>query len=257
MRTLVVGTARNISSVWAATSRYLDIIFDSVGEYETVIVESNSQDDTPTLLDNWQKQDSRRHAILCGQLSEPSRTKRIAHCRNKYMEYLDDNITKFDYLLVVDLDSSFEIYSDFKSQLASCFTRNNWDSVASNRRGRYYDIWALRSKQLGIDFDCWERVGAHSSIFGSRNPISFMRNISHPKSIEYNTQMFVGKYQKVIPESDDWIECQSAFGGMALYKTSSVHKRRYNGDTTCEHVSFNQGLKIFINPRFISGGEYS
>ena len=255
MRTLVVGTARNISSVWSATSKYLDIIFESAGEYESLIVESNSQDDTPTLLNAWEREDPRRHVISCGQLSEPSRTKRIAYCRNKYMEYLDNNISRFDYLLVVDLDASFKIYDDFKSQLASCFVRNDWDSVASNRRGRYYDIWALRSKQLGIEFDCWERVSTHSSNVNIRLPLSFLKTSRF--TFETLVDMFVTKYQKVIPESTDWIECRSAFGGMALYKTSSVHKRRYNGDTTCEHVSFNEGLKIFINPRFISGGEYA
>lgn len=40
-----------------------------------------------------------------------------------------------------------------------------------------------------------------------------------------------------------------------FYKASSVRRRRYSGDSTCEHVSFNSGLKMFINPCFISGGE--
>jgi hypothetical protein len=42
---------------------------------------------------------------------------------------------------------------------------------------------------------------------------------------------------------------------MALYKTKVVRGRRYNGDQTCEHVSFHEGLLMFINPGFISGGE--
>jgi hypothetical protein len=58
---------------------------------------------------------------------------------------------------------------------------------------------------------------------------------------------------KVIPSESAWIECQSAFGCMALYKTASIVNRRYDGRKTCEHVSFHAGLRIFINPTFISG----
>jgi hypothetical protein len=67
-------------------------------------------------------------------------------------------------------------------------------------------------------------------------------------------QKYVYDHQKIYPETMPWILVESAFGGLAIYKTVAIKGRRYIGDT-CEHVSFNQGLKMYINPRLISGGE--
>lgn len=258
MRYLITGTAKDISSSWHNTKRSLKIIFDSFEDYECLIVESNSSDNTLELLNTWAAEDSRRKILSLGNVSEPSRIKRIALCRNEYMKYLDNNISNFDYMLVVDLDSSLKIDRNFNKQINSCFERKNWDAIASNRRGRYYDIWALRSIQLGVTFDCWERVNARPDIFSSPTAVAFMKEciLSANKSSYHDyVRHFVKRYQRVISENSDWIECQSAFGCMVLYKASSVNGRRYNGDTTCEHVSFNNGLKMFINPRFISGEE--
>jgi len=58
---------------------------------------------------------------------------------------------------------------------------------------------------------------------------------------------------KNIPTSTGFIPCTSAFGGMVLYKTKSIINKTYNGDDTCEHISFNEGLKMYINSEFISG----
>jgi hypothetical protein len=101
----------------------------------------------------------------------------------------------------------------------------------------------LRSETLGINFDCWAEYGKTPVMLTPANGVT-------------NTMYhFIRRFQKAIPENAEWIECQSAFGCMVLYKSSSINGKRYNGDTTCEHVSFNQGLKMFINPEFISGGE--
>ena len=163
------------------------------------------------------------------------RTKRIAHCRNAYMDFFESRglFDSHDYMLVVDLDTSLAIEDDFKSQLDSCFVRDDWDAVASNRRSRYYDIWALRSEQIGCTFDCWEMVNKFGDV-----------------------HKYIRRFQTTICPKLAWIPCASAFGCMALYKTKAVRGKRYNGDQTCEHVSFHEGLRIFINPGFISGGEY-
>ena len=58
---------------------------------------------------------------------------------------------------------------------------------------------------------------------------------------------------KNIPTSTGFIPCTSAFGGMALYKTKAIKDKTYNGDETCEHISFHKGLKMYINSEFISG----
>jgi hypothetical protein len=242
---IIVGCARNISQFWNNTEKSLQIIFDSVPNYKCFIIESNSNDNTLDLLNTWASKDLRRNVISLGELKEPVRTRRIAICRNKYMELIEPYFSEFSEVLMVDLDDALNIEYNFKQQLDTCFTRSDWDGLGSNRRGKYYDIWALRSKILGITYDCWEMALKHKT--GIR--------FNHGKfSFGDQRKKYVYDHQKVYSETLPWIPVESAFGGLAIYKTSAIKGRRYNGQT-CEHVSFNEGLKMYINPRLISGGE--
>lgn len=241
---IIAGCARNISQYWESTEKSLQIIFDSLPNYKCFIIESNSQDNTLELLKNWASKDSRRIVVSLGWLTEPSRTRRIATCRNKYMELAEPYFSEFSEMLMLDLDDSLGIEDNFKKQLDTCFERTDWDALGSNRKGKYYDIWALRSKVLGITYDCWEMA--------SRNPEHILTSNGF-KNIDLK-QKYVYSHQKVYPETMPWILVESAFGGLAIYKTKVIKGRRYIGNT-CEHVSFNEGLKMWINPRLISGGE--
>jgi len=61
----------------------------------------------------------------------------------------------------------------------------------------------------------------------------------------------------------DWIEVDSAFGGMAIYHRRALDKGQYigirkDGTEICEHVTLHrqikeQGFKIFINPALMNG----
>jgi hypothetical protein len=245
VKCLIAGTARNIASVWKNTAKSLDRIFQSVDDYCCVITESNSQDGTLATLQEWATADSRRHILTLGHLNEPIRTKRIAAGRNAYMDFFEKNgyFDKFDFMIVVDLDSSLNIEDTFKEQLYSCFKRDDWDGIGTNRDGHYYDVWALRSTPLGCTFDCWEMVDNHTGFYKGQLLTTYNDRFN----------VFVGRFQKQIPRHVDWIQCDSAFGCMALYKVRSVRNRRYNGEKTCEHISFHSGLRMFINPAFISG----
>jgi glycosyltransferase involved in cell wall biosynthesis len=238
MKYIVAGTARNITKTWEIAKVSLSHIFKAIEEYTCIIIESNSDDNSLQLLQDWASEDSRRTVISLGTLIG-SRTQRIAKCRNEYLKY----ITNEDFLIVVDLDDVLQIQENFKEQLDSCFVRNQWDAIGSNRLEKYYDIWALRSQQLGVTFDCWEEARKYS-----KKKITLKGFI-----MIFDRQTYVDKYQINIPITSDWIECQSAFCGMVLYKVQSIKGRKYDGDITCEHINFNKGLQMFINPKFISG----
>jgi len=238
---IVVGCARDVSQYWANTEKTLEHIFSCVPNYICIIIESNSEDNTLELIQNWCLLDSRRKVISLGNL-EGTRTERLARCRNVYMErikYIDD-----PYTLMLDLDDAVQLEPDFKSQLESCLQTPDWDAVSSNSTGMYSDLWALRCKELGVDYDCWEMVNKTKVCYD----VTGFWKIS-PK------QKYIFEKMKIIPPGP-WIPVESAFGGLTLYKTDAIRHRRYTGDT-CEHVGFNKGLKMFINPRFISGGEYA
>lgn len=235
---LIAGTARNIALYWNNTKESLQCIMDSIedGFYHIVIIESNSEDRTLPLLQEWSALDPlRRTVVSMGVLTNPCRTTRLATCRNKYMDLCEPLFGLHKEMMIVDLDNAIDVdRSNFQAQLTSCFsTTHQWDAIASNRRGRYYDVWALRSRAMGITFDCWSTINSGQG----------------------TVENCVKPFQKKIEENADWIACESAFGGMALYKTAAIRGRRYDGSRTCEHVSFHDGLRIFINPSLISGGE--
>jgi len=237
---IIAGLARDISLNWQRTKQSLAYIFEACPQYGMIIIESNSKDNTRNLLQQWSQEDSsKRHVLSLGYLPEKNRTKRLAYCRNAYMEELE-RLGWFEsspFMIVVDLDN-LELSPAFGSQLTHCLLHAvPWDAIASNRLGPYYDIWALRSEELGVTFDCWERV-------------------KNDHSIPYNHRIerYIKKYQKVIPNSPGrFIRVQSAFGGMVLYKASSIRKRRYDGSDTCEHVSFHKNLDMYLFTDFISG----
>ena len=62
----------------------------------------------------------------------------------------------------------------------------------------------------------------------------------------------------------DWIPVRSAFGGLGIYRRSSLQSRRYShldefGRVCCEHVPLNldlsrDGGRLYINPTLINSG---
>jgi hypothetical protein len=65
-----------------------------------------------------------------------------------------------------------------------------------------------------------------------------------------------------IPQTSPWIQVDSAFGGLGIYKArilGSVEYPTATGDIQCEHVIFheelvNQGHSLFINPSLVNAG---
>jgi co-chaperonin GroES (HSP10) len=262
MKLLIAGTCRDIEKYWKNTEKSLDIIFNSIEDYICVIVESNSSDNSLNCIKKWAENDKGKRIIISlGILDENqnSRTMRIAKGRNTYMKYFKDNNlfynSEYEYMLVVDLDDILNIESNFKDQLNSCFKINDWDAMTANRVDKYYDAWALRSNSeiLNCDYDCNSNEGARTVIqrckFTGRKIITSIPENKRIQEYRRNPAILI----KNIPRNYGFIECTSAFCGMALYKINKIKDRLYNGDKTCEHVSFNDGLKMYINCEFISG----
>ena len=266
MKLLIAGTCRDIEKYWKNTEKSLDIIFNSVEDYICVIVESNSSDNTLECIKKWSKDDVKRRIIISlGNLDEGkyNRTMRIAKGRNTYLQYFKDNQLfdnseyeyEYEYMLVLDLDDILNIEKNFKEQLNSCFKITDWDAMSSNRNDKYYDIWALRSNSeiLNCDFDCNSIDDSQIIInickFTKKRIITKISNNEKQEEYNKNNSILI----KNIPRNYGFIECSSAFGGMTLYKINMIKDKSYNGDITCEHISFHKGLKMFINSEFISG----
>lgn len=181
------------------------------------------------------------------------KTHLLAYLRN----FLLQKAVGFDYVIVLDIDSILHKFD--VEGLKSCFEHNvnSWDAFGANCNDRYYDVWTLRDDKL--NYDCWDRV-YHDRQNG-------WLDISAVRNHVANFQVKINPNSKIIP-------VRSCFGGMMIYKASSILNCNYSGinkkcesskfsnrtfcrPDVCEHVNLNyeainkNKAKIFINPRLI------
>lgn len=221
--------------------------FDSI---YWLIVESDSQDFTFESLKELERLIPNFRSLSQGVLSEqyPERTERLAVCRNVYLKEIQTNALYEDieFVLVADLDGVNQLIS--RSAIASCFAREDWDVCTANQTGPYYDIWALRHPHWCPN-DCWQQY-------------QFLQE----HGLRHRKAVFAAVYAKMIsvPQDSAWIEVNSAFGGLAIYRRRILQFSEYVGTTPdklpiCEHVTLHQqileqGGRIFINPALINAG---
>ena len=247
-RLLVAGVARDCQkSVRSEVLRLLESL-KPCRMLKWLVIESDSSDKTIDTLRDLEKEIPGFRFISLGPLAQqmPIRTQRIAHCRNAYLDELKSNplYADIDYVVIADLDGVNNLVSS--DGFASCWLRSDWGVCTANQRGPYYDIWALRH-HLWSPNDCWRQYHFLLAMKANRE-----------------AALWASMYTKMITiaESNDWIEVDSAFGGLAIYRRHALDDVFYSGlDETggqvCEHVSLNsqirsRGYRIFINPRLIN-----
>ena len=245
---LVAGLARNCATHIEEDIQKIRSAFSNAKEISYLIIESDSSDSTVQTLGKLSSTIPRFSFSSLGNLCEhhPKRTDRISFCRNHYLYLINNDpaYSNIDFVVIADLDGVNAQLTP--NAVKSCWSRENWDVCAANQAGPYYDIWALRHT-LWAPNDCWREA-------------EYLRTVgmSHFRSI---TTSVYSKMVRLDP-SHDWIEVDSAFGGLAIYKKEILFDAKYaglnsNGSEVCEHVFFHQhlrsmGRRIFINPSFIN-----
>lgn len=246
---MVVGTVRDCAGRVGTEVARIGKALRGFRRIQWLLVESDSDDGTPSSLEGLARSRQDFHFICLGRLRDrlPARTERIAFCRNAYLEALraHERYSGVDFVVVADLDGVNSLLSD--SAIASCWRRDDWDACTANQRGRYYDIWALRHPEWSPN-DCWMQYR-----FLTRNGVSPAKAWS----------ACVRSRMVRIPPDAQWIEVDSAFGGLAVYRRNPLVRCEYVGVTgegqeICEHVGLHsalraQGGRIFINPALING----
>lgn len=254
---IVCGCTKNSASYIRAHLNRLYTIKEAFKNVQIVVYENDSADQTARILEEFKNMHDSFEYISENGVDRHfcNRPERIAHGRNRLLEYIRQSKSNFDYMIMVDLDSVLELYHN--DQLKELFTHdvNTWDVLTSNCVGRYYDIWALRINHSiwdssihgtlwasPVDYDCWVKV----RFFG-------------------NTKKYIADNQIQIPAKTPLIPVNSAFGGFGIYKMSSIQGCVYNANVantvTCEHVEFHRQLqeknqaRIFICPSFIVQGQ--
>ena len=247
---VILGICRNVGKDLSADIAKLSLAFSDFSQVHFRIVESDSIDNTIEVLHSLQQIYQNFKFKTFGNLESfiSNRWERIAYCRNACLSYMaeDPELNSVSYFAVADLDGvNSKIDRD---AVLSCWVIDDWDVCTANQKGPYYDVFALRHQDWSPN-DCWKFEAALKD-----------QGI-HPVLAR---EQAIYKRQRVISPNSEWIEVDSAFGGLAIYKRSILGEARYegkllDGSIVCEHVPFHQSLKsqgarIFINPSLINGG---
>lgn len=254
--------------------KFLPNVLDSIShladifkESAYVFLENDSQDLTKKLLNDWGRSKSNFTLLNMDGLGQlPIRTLRLEYLRNTYIEFIKQNdlLSNFDYLLTLDMDdvNSDELNIDrFIESVQFLDAAADRAAVFANQEGIYYDMWALRHKEL-CPGDIWEEV------------LDFVDKFKLS-----DVEAYQKTFQKRILSFDqtrDYVEVDSAFGGFGIYKLSYVlnNPNPYLGSKVkvlmsadkkvlisrmqiCEHVHFHRGIRaiggrLFINPALIN-----
>lgn len=243
------GLVKNIPVIKSLCQEFAD--------YKVIVYENDSTDRTKKILQSWMDED-KAHIVALLNNSDSSKTipapkdvsvnpffsykriEKMVALRNQYMEYIEQHKLIADYLMVVDLD----VAQLFLSAIMSSFGDDKpcWDAVTAygystspSLKKRYHDTYAL--VELGT-----------------------MEHPQTEKSIRNAALSFAHQLKKNI-----WIQVDSAFGGLAIYRFECIKGLRYqiltNNDNRvevrCEHQSiyqqmFQRGYKnIFVNPHML------
>ncbi len=245
---LVAGVVRNGGRFLARELARMRAATAGFSAVQVLLVESDSSDNTLQVLaqvgQTWPALRVISQGSLRAQL--PQRTARIAHCRNIYLDELANNPLYADvsHVLVADLD---RVCADISSAaLASCWPGvPGWDACFANQGDWYYDVWALRHP-VWCPGDAWQEHARLLPLLGE------------PEA----TNLALFSRQVHIPADRPWIEVDSAFGGLAVYRRDALLGLRYvgldgQGAEICEHVSLHaqmraRGARLYINPALIN-----
>lgn len=247
---VVAGVIRDGEDQLHAAIGRLQSALETSAQLHWVVIESDSSDRTSAVLNDLRKSVPNFRFECLGDLrhSIQERTERLAVCRNRYLEIIEEDpvLDNADYVVVADLDGINDLVDT--SAMASCWTRTDWDVCFANQAGPYYDIWTLRHPEWCPG--------------NSRSEFQFLNR--HRRTSYRNLDASVYSRMIHVEPDSEWIPVTSAFGGLAVYRRSSLRGRHYSHlddaqHVCCEHVPLNLSLsqaggRLFINPALINSG---
>lgn len=268
----IVGTISNVESVLRSDLNRVVSSLSDLHVSDIFLVESDSDDQTSTIIMDLKKTYSNLDHVNLGMLKNhiPNRIERIRYCRNYYVRWLRENYdTKlWDYVVVVDLDG---MNKKIKSEgINSCFlSQIRWDAVFANQKYGYYDLYALR-QATWMPYDCLRVLNILKKKLEIKLSAQPIRSFLF-KRIYFDQLRRKLIYDKMhqISQYSDWIQVDSAFGGLGIYRVELFLKHDYSlihklGNIRSEHIDFhekctNDSYKLFINPKLLnsSWNEYN
>jgi len=236
-KAVFAGCARSCAPFLDGVLANLEALSSAYDDFEVVIVENDSTDDTRQRLRDYAALRANVRLIEVDGLDRqhPKRTDRIAAARNLYMEAIRaSQYADCDDLVMLDFDdvNARPIDADaFAKARAWLWQEPGRRAVFANSAPFYYDIWALRHPRWSPD-DCWAQVRAARPALGQEEAV----------------RRFVAARQVIIAPATAPIPVDSAFGGLAIYRRETTLEHSYAGldalgEEVCEHVAFNAAVR--------------
>jgi hypothetical protein len=243
---VILGLVRNLEKVLEKNLEKLIHFASTAKDYKIVLFENDSSDNTKDILklaadqnnhiEYYSEVFNRKHF---GPTKETERTEALAEYRNFLLNIVKTKYINYDYVIVSDMDfvdfSESGCYHSFGllSQIDSI------DGVAGNS----FELKEIFSGTgtLGLwNYDSWAFRPTWWNLHQHKSPL-----------ITYDAMLWFGLC--ILPIGSPLVSVNSAFGGMAIYKTDKIINGQYSG-YDCEHVCFHYDLKqkgdfkLYLNP---------
>jgi hypothetical protein len=260
---IVAGT---VSNVGKRISKELPQLVNALSGFEIasiILVESDSSDNTIDEINALTIPNLQLVTLGSLRTAISNRIDRIRYCRNIYIEQIRKVMRNKDieYVVIADLDGMNRSIN--RKSIDSCFGNYEWDVVLANQTLGYYDLLPLRAENW-LKRDCFETLREIQESMQLELPTSksilsrirtfFLYDKCRKKAIYSNMRR--------IPRKSDWVEVDSGFGGLGIYKSYIFELFDYSetsqfSEPRSEHLALNEKIransgKIMINPRLIN-----
>lgn len=248
LRANILGVVRNGGVELGKTLERINALRGRLLSSKVIIATNDNSDDTHQQLIDFAREDHSVYVLNLDGLiiTHPDRVDRIAAARNAVLSRLFSLDEIEPFCVVLDLDGPCSNLDERSVTKALCRDDVEWEGLFANPQTAFYDLYALRCPNW-CECDVWKEVDA------ARKPLFFRRRWRR----ELIRQKVFGR-QYHIPTSFPAIPVDSAFGGLAIYRTGALNGLTYssrleNGEQVCEHVSLHnrmraRGARLFIDP---------
>lgn len=153
---------------------------------------------------------------------KPNRVRRMSFIRNILLEHIKQIQHDYDYCIIIDGDIKCKIHDNgFFESMYYLQKHKDIDAIAC----------------FGIEQNCIFRNFYDGYAYDKSNKSTYLDNM---------ISQYTSYYMKNL------VKVKSAFNGITIYKLPFNDKIRYSEKTlTCEHISFNKKLNIFMNRNFL------
>lgn len=245
-RIAICSLGRNISKSFSSNSKNFEYIGEQFGDYKIVFFENDSVDNSRDLLTNWATENKNVVLLDCCNLgscdcklktkkgydigwNSTERMSAMSDYRNKYLNYVKNNLPDYDYMLVVDfdLDGAASIEGIYDS-----LYQTDWDAIFCNGK--------------------FPIPGTFGLVLMTYDALAFV-DINKDYKVKITNYELLKNYITINGKKDiNMMPVKSAFNGCGLYKVNSIKNCSYDGNLSCEHANLAKQIydgngKLYIN----------